>query len=76
MNQTEIIRKVKECIKNGDTVIISPRDMSYIWSQPELDNVPHIASEGELFGKIFGIEIYENLQYPYGKRSKVHTLEY
>lgn len=57
MTKTEIVNAVKEAINLGKTVIITPEAMMSVWSQPEIENVPHLSANEEINGKLYGLSV-------------------
>ena len=63
MTKTEIINTVREAVSSGKTVIITPEAMAPIWSQPEVENIPHISANEELNGKLYGLSVKSEDKY-------------
>ena len=63
MTKTEIINTVKKAITLGETVIITPEAMMSVWSQSEIENVPHISANEKINGKLYGLSVKSDETY-------------
>lgn len=76
MNKTAILKEVNEALRLGQTVIITPESMTAIWSQPEVERIPHVSATEEIDGRLYGLFVDgENSRshiriLGYGKRRK------